>query len=61
MFVKMCVRKALMIVSGGKLVLKRPLAYDQMTVSLPCPEEFYQASRHYLEQISSAWALKRKI
>lgn len=51
MFLKMCVRKAFMIVSAGRIVLKRPLVYDRMTVSLPYPEEFYEASREYLEQI----------
>ena len=60
MFIKMCVRKALMIVSGGKLVLKRPLVYDQMTVSLPCPEEFYEASRQYLEQIFCCMGVEKK-
>lgn len=60
MFVKMCVRKALMIASGGKLVLKRPLVYDQMTVSLPYPEEFYEASRQYLEQIFLCMGIEKK-
>lgn len=60
MFVKMCVRKALMIVSGGKLVLKRPLVYDQMTVSLPYPEEFYEASKSYLEQIFLCMGIEEK-
>lgn len=60
MFVKMCVRKAFMIVSGGKLVLKRPLTYEQMTVSLPYPEEFYAASKEYLEQIFVCMGIEEK-
>lgn len=51
MFFLMCIRKAVMIVSAGKIVLKRPLVYDRMTVALPYPEEFYGISREYLNQI----------
>lgn len=59
-FVKMAVRKAVMILSAGKIVLKRPLAYDRMTTSLVQPEEFYEASGKYLAKLFDCMGLEDK-
>lgn len=59
-FIKMCFRKALMLISAGKVVLKRPLTYPQMKISLVDAEEFYQASREYLNGIFDCMGLQDK-
>lgn len=37
--------------SGGRLAVKKPVLYDQMWLSLPTPDEFYDASKAFLQTI----------
>lgn len=59
-FVIMCIRKVFMIISNGSIVLKRPLKYDQMTISFVKPEEFYKSTKEYLRNIFQCMGIDKK-
>lgn len=44
---RMIIRK----LTGNKILLKRALEYNTMYLSIPTPEEFYAASKTYLDEI----------
>jgi len=60
MFVQMCVRKVVRIVTGDKVRLKRPLRYEPMEVSMVSREQFYSASRKYLAKILKEMGIEEK-
>ena len=49
-----------MIISNGSIVLKRPLKYDQMTISFVKPEEFYKSTKEYLRNIFQCMGIDEK-
>lgn len=50
-FIKLSIRKVILLLSAGKIALRRPLAYPRMKVSIMEPEEFYRITRGYLDKI----------
>lgn len=59
-FVKLCIRKILLILSAGKIVLRRPLTYPSMKISMVEPKEFYRITAEYLDQIFRCMGLGEK-
>lgn len=51
MFVKMCLRKILRIISVGHIVLKKPLTHYPMRIAVPDAEEFYKKTKIYLNRL----------
>lgn len=52
-------RKFLSFFSAGKILIKRPLRYPQMKISLVNAEEFYKISRQYLEELFDCLGLEK--
>lgn len=50
-FLKMCIRKVVSIITGGKVLLDKPLTHKPMWISYIEAEEFYQKTRKYLDKI----------
>lgn len=50
-FLWMGMRAVLRKLSGGKIQIRRPLEYRPMRISLLRPEEFYTASKKFIERI----------
>lgn len=50
-FLKMCLRKIFLIVSGGRIALKKPLTHEPMRVAILDREVFYKKTRRYLWEI----------
>lgn len=59
-FLKMCWRKLVMLVSFGRVVPKRPLLYHPTRIAMPSREEFYEKSRRYLKRVFEAMGLGEK-
>lgn len=58
MFIKMCVRKAVRILTRDKVMLKKPLSYSPMQLSFIDAESFYAASRKYLNSLFEEMGLQ---
>lgn len=50
-FLQTLVRMVIRKLTGNKILLRRALEYETMYLSIPTPEEFYAASRTYLDEI----------
>ena len=51
MILKLIVRRIIKLITLGKILTKKPLVYNNMAVSYPTPEEFYEKTRVYLEKL----------
>lgn len=52
----LALRGLLRRLSGGRLELSRPLTHKPMRLAWPTAEEFYAASRHFLQQVFTDFA-----
>lgn len=59
-FLKMALRKIMMVVSGGKIILKKPLTHPQMWLSMPDEKEFYDKAKIYLDRIWEELGINNK-
>lgn len=50
-FIKNCIRRVLLIISGGKMRVPYSLRYSPMLLSFVSEEEFYSISKEYIYQI----------
>lgn len=53
-FVQMVIRKICLVISGGRIELKKPLTHPQIWLSMPSKEEFYAKARVYTDNIWTA-------
>lgn len=59
-FLQMAVRKCFLVVSGGRIVLKKPLTHPQMWLAMPSSEEFYAKAKAFLKRIWTELGIDRK-
>ena len=59
-FLQMAVRKCFLVVSGGRIVLKKPLTHPQMWLAMPSSEEFYAKAKVFLKRIWTELGIDRK-
>ena len=59
-FLQMAVRKCFLVVSGGRIVLKKPLTHPQMWLAMPSSEEFYAKAKAFLKRIWTELGIERK-
>lgn len=59
-FLKMTLRKLFLVVSGGRIVLKKPLTHPKMWLSMPGEQEFYDKAKKYLDRIWAELGIERK-
>lgn len=59
-FIKLAVRAALRIVSGGKIQIKKPLEYAPMRMSFVTAQEFYQKSQVYINHFLDDMGIREK-
>lgn len=57
-FIQTGIRMVIRKLTGNKMLLKRALEYETMYLSIPMPEEFYAASRAYLNEIFNCLGIK---
>ncbi len=60
MFMKLCLRKILRMISAGHIVLKRPLTHTPMRIAIPDPEVFYEKTKKYLERLFEEMGIRDK-
>lgn len=60
MFVKMCLRKIFLIISGGHIVLEKPLTHTPMRIAIPDRESFYRKTRTYLDKLFEEMGISEK-
>lgn len=57
-FVKLCIRKFIFVITRGKVLLEKPLQYKPMQVSFVGPDEFYKKTKQYLNAIFEMLGIK---
>lgn len=57
-FIVMCIRKIVLILTNNKVMIKRPLEYSPMRVSIPNSEEFYKKTKDYIYKVFNLLGLK---
>lgn len=50
-FIKMAIRKVFLVISGGRIALKKPLTHDTMWLSIPNKEEYYAKAKKYVKEL----------
>lgn len=58
-FLKMCMRKIILLISHGRIVMKKPLTHEPMRIALPEKEEFYKKTRIYLWELFGELGIER--
>ena len=51
MFLELCVRKLLAMISFKKIMLRKPRLYYDTMLAIPSEEEFYTAARHFISGV----------
>lgn len=59
-FIKLAVRAALRVFSGGKIQLKKPLEYAPMRMSFVTAQEFYQKAQRYINDFLDDMGIREK-
>ncbi len=60
MVLKLMARKALMLVTGGKLKIKIPLRYSTRKISFVSPSEYYDAAKRYLDSLWNEMGIAKR-
>lgn len=59
-FLKLALRAALRIMSGGKIRMKKPLVYKPMRISLISENEFYKKAKKYIDDFLVCMGIDKK-